>query len=121
MTCENGGTDVAPSLRDEIRDRYGAFPAEVTELFEYSKVRLLAESMGLGSIERKNRRLVLVFSATSPVDPAGMVSLVNRWPEARLTPEGTIDIPLTEAAGPAVVGLVREVLLHLRSYSNIAG
>ena len=107
-------------LADEIRDRYGALPDELIDLLEYSKVRLLAESMGLGSIERTNRRLALVLSPSSPVEPAAMVSLVERWPGARLTPDGTIDIPVEETASAAVVGLVREVLRHLSSYSNIA-
>jgi len=108
-------------VADEIRDRYGALPAPVNELFDYSRMRLLAESLGISSIERKRGRLTFVLSKSSSVDPQALVSLCKRWPQASLTPEGTVDIPWDAGQGPSILGLASEVLLHLQSYSNIAG
>ena len=40
---------------DEIRDRYGAPPASVLNLAEYGRIRVMADRLGVESIDREGR------------------------------------------------------------------
>ena len=46
---------------EEVRDRYGSPPESVLNLAEYASIRLLADRLGLESIDREGQVVVLKF------------------------------------------------------------
>ncbi len=48
-------------LMDEVRDRYGPPPESVLNLAEYAAIRLLADRIGLESLDREGQTVVLKF------------------------------------------------------------
>ena len=49
-------------LREEIRDRYGRLPESVEQLFGYARLRLLAETVGILSIDKTSDGVAIKFS-----------------------------------------------------------
>jgi transcription-repair coupling factor (superfamily II helicase) len=49
--------DTLDRLRDEVRDRFGALPAEVELLFQYVRLRIRAEALGYTAIHREGDSL----------------------------------------------------------------
>lgn len=107
------------ALAAEIRDRYGALPASVVELFDFARSRTLADQLQVQVVEREGRKLIIRFSASAALDPAGVVSLAKKWPSLSLGPS-TLSIELASASGRSILTALREILLHLSAYSNIA-
>lgn len=65
------------SLRDEVRDRYGALPGRVEELFAYAELRLDAEALGILSAERAGRRYELRFGPDPAIDLGVLIAKVG--------------------------------------------
>ncbi len=55
-------------LSEELTDRFGKIPAEVVTLFEISRLKIKAQSLGIESIMEKGETIEMVFSAFSKVD-----------------------------------------------------
>jgi len=66
------------ALRDEVRDRYGALPREVEELFAYAELRLDAETLGILAADRVGRRFELRFGTQGGLDLPALVARVQR-------------------------------------------
>ena len=54
---------------DEVRDRYGPPPESVRNLAEYASIRLLADRIGLESLDREGQTVVLKFRPDAKLDP----------------------------------------------------
>lgn len=92
----------AGQVRAELADRYGPLPEPVQWLLEYSLLKGLAQKLGVETIERKGGRLRVRFHRESPVDPARLAQIVQRYSDARFTPGGILELPLDgsqDAAG----------------------
>src|SRR5687768_1088901 len=74
------------SILDEVRDRYGAPPDSVLNLAEYGRIRILADRLGVESIDREGRLVVLRFRAQAKVDPMRLIKVVHDQPGATLVP-----------------------------------
>jgi transcription-repair coupling factor (superfamily II helicase) len=86
------------SALDEIRDRYGAPPASVLNLAEYGRIRIMADRLGIDTIDREGRLVVLKFRPTAKVDPSRLVKVVAEWPGVTLVPPVTLKLDLEAAA-----------------------
>ena len=82
------------ALADELRDRYGPVPASIGVLVEYGRIRLLADELGLESIDRNDARLVLKFRTTTPVDPVRLMRFVERRRDLELKPPAMLTADL---------------------------
>src|SRR5687767_6632239 len=82
------------SALDEIRDRYGAPPGSVLNLAEYGRIRIMADRLGIDTIDREGRLVVLKFRPTAKVDPWRLVKVVGEWPGATLVPPVTLKLDL---------------------------
>jgi transcription-repair coupling factor (superfamily II helicase) len=80
--------DELAALRDELRDRYGPYPAEVEGLLRYAALRLEAEAVGVTHVDLSAGALRLRFDAGTPLDPEALVRLAAGHPGAALRPEG---------------------------------
>jgi len=84
---------------DEATDRYGPLPASVLNLAEYGRIRVMADRLGIDTIDREGRTVVLKFRPQAKVDPVRLVSLVRQRPELTLVPPAALKLTLKEAGG----------------------
>ncbi len=89
-------TDVS-TLLDELRDRYGTPPASIEHLAQYAQIRLLADRIGLESLDRQGEHVVLKFRQDARVDPIWLGRLVQSRADLTLLPPGVLRVDL--AAG----------------------
>jgi len=101
------------AIEMDLRDRFGPLPQEAIDLITYSRLRVLAESLGIARVDRAGSRLDLFFADAPPIDPAKLAVLVAGWPGAKLGPQGkTLSVPLPPGAP---LDASRAVLERLRS------
>jgi transcription-repair coupling factor (superfamily II helicase) len=85
----------------EVRDRYGAPPESVTSLAAYASIRILADRLRVEAIDREGSSIVFRFRPGG-VDPARVISLVNRRPDVTLVPPAALRLtaaqPMTAPA-----------------------
>jgi transcription-repair coupling factor (superfamily II helicase) len=84
------------AVLDELCDRYGPIAPSVATLAEYSRIRLLADRLGIDTIDRDGHLLVLKFRTTTTVDPRRLMRFVERRPDVVLKPPATLAVDLRE-------------------------
>ncbi|MGZ8255568.1 MAG: transcription-repair coupling factor, partial [Burkholderiaceae bacterium] len=84
-------------LVDEIRDRYGAAPDSVLNLAEYAAIRLMADRLGLESLDRDGQTVVLKFRPDAKLDPAWLFRVVQQRGDITLVPPATVKLDLKNA------------------------
>lgn len=65
---------------EEMKDRFGPPPVEVSNLVAVMSVRLLLKKTGMSKLDVGNEALTFTFSPESNVDPEKVVGLVEREP-----------------------------------------
>jgi transcription-repair coupling factor (superfamily II helicase) len=90
--------DELDKLVAEVRDRYGPPPVSVLNLAEYASIRLLADKIGLESLDREGQLVVLKFRADAKLDPAWLFKVVQQRGDVMLVPPATLKLDLR---GPA--------------------
>jgi transcription-repair coupling factor (superfamily II helicase) len=78
----------------EIRDRYGPPPDSVLNLAEYGRMRILADRLGIESIDREGRLVVIKFRQNAKIDPMRLVKMVHERPGTRLAPPSSLKLDL---------------------------
>jgi transcription-repair coupling factor (superfamily II helicase) len=91
-------TDLEATL-DEIADRYGPPTASVLNLAEYGRIRIMADRLGIETIDREGRLAVIKFRQQAKMDPLRLVKVVHEWPGAILVPPVSLKLELDAAAG----------------------
>jgi transcription-repair coupling factor (superfamily II helicase) len=86
------------STLDEIADRYGPPTDSVLNLAEYGRIRIMADRLGVDTIDREGRLVVIKFRPQAKVDPIRLVKTVHEWPGAVLVPPVSLKLDL-DAAG----------------------
>src|SRR5436190_1682140 len=62
--------DELGKLIEEVRDRFGPPPESIQNLAEYAFIRLLADRVGIESLDREGQLVVLKFRPEAKMDPA---------------------------------------------------
>jgi transcription-repair coupling factor (superfamily II helicase) len=88
---------------DEIADRYGPPTDSVLNLAEYGRIRIMADRLGVETIDREGRLVVIRFRSQAKVDPVRLVKVVHDWPGATLVPPASLKVDL-EAPPQSPVG-----------------
>src|SRR4051794_13498354 len=83
----------------EVRDRYGPPPESVQNLAEYAAIRVLADRIGLESLDREGSVVVLKFRADAKLDPAWLFRVVQQRGDIALIPPGTVKLDLKKPLG----------------------
>ena len=86
--------DEIDRVLDEAADRYGVPPASVLNLADYGRVRVLADQLGIETIDREGRAVVLKFRPQAKVDPVRLVALVRQRPDLTLVPPAALKLNL---------------------------
>jgi transcription-repair coupling factor (superfamily II helicase) len=92
--------DEITALLEEMRDRYGAPPASVENLAQYARIRLLADRIGLETLDREGTALVLKFRPDAKVDPVLLAQLVESRGDLVLLPPAVLRLDLSRPEAP---------------------
>jgi transcription-repair coupling factor (superfamily II helicase) len=85
---------------EEVRDRYGPPPPTIQNLAEYAQIRLLADRVGVESIDREGPVVVLKFRPEAKLDPAWLLRLIQERKDIQLTPPATLKLDLRKGIEP---------------------
>ncbi|HEY5446216.1 MAG TPA: transcription-repair coupling factor, partial [Pyrinomonadaceae bacterium] len=66
------------SIREETADRYGRVPVSVERLFDYARLRRLAEEVGILSIDKTPDGAALKFSEKARVSPEKLADFIGK-------------------------------------------
>src|SRR5689334_4273129 len=83
-------------------DRYGRLPASVLNLADYGRIRIMADKLGVESIDREARVVVLKFRPQAKVDPVRLVALVRQRADLTLIPPAGLKLSLDGTKDAAV-------------------
>ena len=93
--------DRLAEILDELVDRYGPIPPSVFRFVQYGRIRVLADQLGVESVDREQHLLVIKFRSDAPVEPGRLVALVQARPDVTLTPPGVLRVDLDALGAPA--------------------
>ena len=94
-----GTIEAVDSLLDELRDRYGPPPDSVRNLAQYARIRLMADRVGLESLDREGPIVVLKFRQDAPLDPVRILKLVEGRGDLTLLPPAVLKMDMSRDAG----------------------
>ena len=86
--------DEIDRVLEEAADRYGPLPDSVLNLADYGRIRVMADRLGVETIDREGRIVVLKFRPQAKVDPVRLVALVRQRPELTLVPPAALKLNL---------------------------
>jgi transcription-repair coupling factor (superfamily II helicase) len=89
------------AVLDELQDRYGPLPPTVRNLAEFARIRLMADRIGLESLDREGQIVVLKFRQDARVDPARLPKLIQSRGDLTLVPPGSLRLDLGKPAESA--------------------
>jgi transcription-repair coupling factor (superfamily II helicase) len=99
-------------IRNEMRDRFGALPANVEALLHFVKVKYRAQQIGVLSIVREGARAIVKLTPQAKIDPNKLLLLIQENPNVKFSPNGVLSLPL-RVQGIAVIEAIEEVLLKI--------
>jgi transcription-repair coupling factor (superfamily II helicase) len=84
-------------IHAEIEDRYGRIPRSVNNLFQYGRLRKLAEQMGLVSIDKTAEGVAIKLGDAARVSPEKLMSVVAETEGSTFSPNGILRVPIVTA------------------------
>ena len=84
---------------EEAADRYGPLPVSVLNLADYGRIRVMADQLGIDSIDRDAHSVVLKFRPQAKVDPVRLVALVRERSDLTLVPPAALRLTLAQGSG----------------------
>jgi transcription-repair coupling factor (superfamily II helicase) len=84
---------------EEAADRYGPLPESVLNLADYGRIRVMADRLGIESVDREARTVVLKFRPQARLDPVRLVALVRQRPDLTLIPPAGLKLTIAEVGG----------------------
>ena len=91
---------------DEVRDRYGPPPTAVLNLADFARIRVLADNLGIDTVDRDGPLVVFKFREKAKVDPMRLIGMVQERADLTLLPPSTVKLDL-RAAQPGAPPLPR--------------
>jgi transcription-repair coupling factor (superfamily II helicase) len=87
------------AIVEDVRDRYGAAPTPLLNLADYARIRVLADRLGLETLDRDGSTVVLKFrEKKTAVDPVRIIHLVRERDDLSLVPPATLKLNLSAAS-----------------------
>jgi transcription-repair coupling factor (superfamily II helicase) len=83
-----------------VRDRYGPLSSALLNLGGYGRIRVQADRLGVDSIDREGRVVVIRFRPNANIDPVRLVKVVHEWPGATLVPPVSLRLDLDGSDPP---------------------
>lgn len=107
-------SDTLTAIKTETEDRYGRLPISVERLFEYARLRRLAEQIGVISIDKTADGVAIKLTERAAVSPEKLAIFLGAQPSSKFSPSGVLRIVLDEDEGEEVLEKVRDVLLEIQ-------
>ena len=79
---------------DEVRDRYGPPPTAVLNLADFARIRVLADNLGIETVDRDGPLVVFKFREKAKVDPMRLIGMVQERADLTLLPPSTVKLDL---------------------------
>jgi transcription-repair coupling factor (superfamily II helicase) len=92
--------DEIARIVDEVRDRYGPPPTALLNLADFGRIRVLADGLGVETLDRDSRSVVFKFRDKAKVDPIQVIELVKRRGDLQLIPPSTLKLDLEPPLEP---------------------
>src|SRR5262249_30667079 len=99
-------------IHSELQDRYGRVPESVENLFEYGRLRKLAEQMLIISIDKTADGVAIKLAENARVAPEKLMSVLGENEGSSFSPSGILRITLN---GQNPLSLSRKVLEQVRT------
>lgn len=80
-------------IHAEIADRYGKIPQSVDNLFAYGRLRKLAESLGVVSVDRSGSGIGVKLSESARISPEKLMALIASDETITFSASGILRIP----------------------------
>jgi transcription-repair coupling factor (superfamily II helicase) len=93
--------DELARLIEEVRDRYGPPPPSIENLAEYAFIRVLADRVGIESIDREGQLVVLKFRPEAKMDPGWLFRVIQERKDVQLTPPATLRLDMRVGLPPS--------------------
>jgi transcription-repair coupling factor (superfamily II helicase) len=104
----------AKRIAEEMADRYGPPPVEVSNLLRFSLLKALAQRAGVESIDRRQGFANVKFHQQSKIDPLKLMQFVRNSNGAQFTPAGVLKWPLKAYTDPAdLIEDLKRMLIEL--------
>ncbi|MDQ6788850.1 MAG: transcription-repair coupling factor, partial [Acidobacteriota bacterium] len=84
--------DALRRIYSEINDRYGKMPASVENLFEYARLRKLAERMRVVSVDKTKEGFAIKLGENARVAPEKLMRFLSENEAASFSPSGILKI-----------------------------
>ena len=79
---------------DEVRDRFGPLPTQVLNLADFARIRVLADGLGVETIDRADPVVAIKFRPKANVDPTHIIRLVQERGDLTLVPPSSLKLDL---------------------------
>jgi transcription-repair coupling factor (superfamily II helicase) len=99
----------------ETEDRYGRIPEPVERLFDYARLRQVAELVGVVSIDRIREGIAIKLAEKARVAPDKLMELIRAREGANFAPNGVLRLVLSEEEKDSVLAVARRVLLQIKA------
>jgi transcription-repair coupling factor (superfamily II helicase) len=96
-------------IHAEIEDRYGRVPDSVNALFEYGRLRKLAERIGIVSVDRTGETLAIKLSENAKVEPEKLLDLVAESEDRSFSPSGILRIGIEREPITTAIEVLRTI------------
>jgi transcription-repair coupling factor (superfamily II helicase) len=103
------------TIRAEMMDRYGPLPRSIENLLHYGVVKYLAQLIGVQTIDRIGRKIVIKFIPSSDANLTRMTQMLDLF-DGSITPQGVMSLAL-KVEGEAEI--MNETILILKELSSI--
>jgi transcription-repair coupling factor (superfamily II helicase) len=98
-------------IHSELQDRYGRIPESVDNLFEYGRLRKLAESMRIVSIDRTADGVAIKLAENARVAPERLMEILSEHDGSSFSPSGILRLPID---GENAIAFTRGILQKVR-------
>jgi transcription-repair coupling factor (superfamily II helicase) len=102
------------AIKTETEDRYGRLPHSVERLFDYARLRRLAEQIGVLSIDKTADGVAIKLFEKATIAPEKLAGFLNSRENASFSPSGVLRVDLSEDERERILETVRGVLLEVR-------
>jgi len=106
-------------FKSGLLDRYGAIPAEVSNLLLKMMLKVLCSKAGINKLELSDQRLALQFSEPHLKNPAAVIKMVTaNGKRFQLTPDHTLIVRLNKKRTGGLLGEAKNILKEIIQHVN---
>jgi transcription-repair coupling factor (superfamily II helicase) len=91
----------------ELQDRYGPLPPSVLNLADYGRIRIMADRLGVESLDREAQTVVFRFRQQARIDPERLMAVVRKRGDLTLIPPAGLRLDLRAPLTGAVPASAR--------------